>query len=58
MDRTPVTNADFARFVKATGYATVAERPLDLLEPGTQPRAERRHRVFGDVRFHGQRLLE
>jgi formylglycine-generating enzyme len=29
MDRTPVTNADFERFVKATGYLTVAERPLD-----------------------------
>jgi formylglycine-generating enzyme required for sulfatase activity len=29
MDRTPVTNADFEKFVKATGYLTVAERPLD-----------------------------
>lgn len=29
MDQTPVTNADFERFVKATGYVTVAERPLD-----------------------------
>ena len=28
MDRTPVTNAAFARFVEATGYVTVAERPL------------------------------
>jgi sulfatase modifying factor 1 len=27
--RTEVTNADFARFVKATGYVTLAERPLD-----------------------------
>jgi formylglycine-generating enzyme len=26
---TAVTNADFARFVAATGYVTVAERPLD-----------------------------
>jgi formylglycine-generating enzyme required for sulfatase activity len=26
MDRAPVTNAQFARFVKATGYVTVAER--------------------------------
>lgn len=25
----PVTNDDFARFVSATGYVTVAERPLD-----------------------------
>lgn len=28
MDRTEVTNAEFARFVAATGYVTVAERPL------------------------------
>jgi len=27
MDRTEVTNADFAAFVKATGYVTAAERP-------------------------------
>jgi formylglycine-generating enzyme required for sulfatase activity len=29
MDKTEVTNAQFAEFVKATGYATVVERPLD-----------------------------
>ncbi len=29
IDRTEVTNAAFARFVAATGYVTVAERPLD-----------------------------
>ena len=29
IDRTDVTNADFARFVQATGYVTQAERPLD-----------------------------
>ena len=29
IDRTEVTNGDFARFVKATGYVTLAERPLD-----------------------------
>jgi formylglycine-generating enzyme required for sulfatase activity len=29
MDRTPVTNAQFERFVKATGYVTVAERKPD-----------------------------
>ncbi|MEJ5277190.1 MAG: SUMF1/EgtB/PvdO family nonheme iron enzyme, partial [Thermogemmata sp.] len=27
MDETEVTNADFARFVEATGYVTTAERP-------------------------------
>lgn len=29
IDRYEVTNADFAAFVDATGYVTVAERPLD-----------------------------
>jgi formylglycine-generating enzyme len=29
IDRTEVTNAQFARFVDATGYVTLAERPLD-----------------------------
>ena len=45
MDRTDVTNAQFARFVKATGYVTIAEKaptpadfpgvPLDQLVPGS-----------------------
>lgn len=35
MDRTPVTNHEFARFVKATRYVTVAERKPDpALYPG------------------------
>jgi formylglycine-generating enzyme required for sulfatase activity len=35
MDATPVTNVQFAAFVKATGYVTVAERPLNPEEfPG------------------------
>ena len=29
MDEHEVTNAEFARFIKATGYKTIAERPLD-----------------------------
>ena len=29
IDRTPVTYRAFAAFVAATGYVTVAERPLD-----------------------------
>jgi len=38
MDRTPVTNAQFERFVNATGYVTVAERPLDPREYPGVPR--------------------
>jgi sulfatase modifying factor 1 len=32
IDRTDVTNEEFARFVKATGYVTIAERRLDPKE--------------------------
>jgi formylglycine-generating enzyme required for sulfatase activity len=41
LDVNPVTNADFAKFIDATGYKTVAERPVDWEElkkqvpPGT-----------------------
>lgn len=41
IDRHPVTNAEFARFVEATGYKTTAEKPVDWeqmkkeLPPGT-----------------------
>ena len=38
MDRHPVTNAEFAAFVAATGYVTVAERPLRPEDyPGALP---------------------
>jgi formylglycine-generating enzyme len=37
IDEHPVTVAEFRRFVKATGYVTVAERPLD---PGQYPDAD------------------
>jgi formylglycine-generating enzyme len=37
VDRHPVTNAEFRRFVKATGHLTVAERPL---EPADYPDAD------------------
>jgi formylglycine-generating enzyme required for sulfatase activity len=38
MDRRPVTNAEFERFVAATGYVTFAERPPDPADyPGALP---------------------
>ena len=40
MDETEVTNEQFARFVKATGYVTVAERTPSAEDfPGRRPRA-------------------
>ena len=38
MDRTEVTNAEFAQFVAATGHITTAERPVDTVRyPGMPP---------------------
>jgi len=48
MDATPVTNAAFARFVTATGYVPVAERPLD---PRLFPGAAAETLVPGSVVF-------
>ena len=44
-----VTNADFAEFVDATGYVTVAERPLD---PADYPGAPAANLVPGSMVFH------
>ncbi|HEY0863096.1 MAG TPA: formylglycine-generating enzyme family protein [Lacunisphaera sp.] len=48
MDRTEVTNAEFARFVAATNYVTVAERPL---RPEDYPGVPRDKLVPGSVVF-------
>ena len=38
MDRVTVTNLDFERFVSATGYVTLAEKPADPANyPGAKP---------------------
>ena len=48
MDTTTVTNAEFARFVAATGYRTVADRPLD---PATYPGADAAMLIPGALVF-------
>lgn len=48
MDATTVTNAQFAGFVAATGYVTVAERPLD---PAMYPGADSTMLVPGALVF-------
>lgn len=57
MDVHPVTNTEFTRFVKATGYVTVAERPVDWEElkkqvpPGT-PKPPTEMLAPGSLVFH------
>jgi sulfatase modifying factor 1 len=48
LDERPVTAAEFRRFVRETGYATVAERPLD---PGDYPDADPELLVPGSLVF-------
>ncbi len=49
IDRYPVTNEEFARFIAASGYVTVAERPID---PEQYPDAIAELCVPGSVVFH------
>jgi formylglycine-generating enzyme required for sulfatase activity len=49
IDRHPVTVAEFRRFVKATDYVTLAERPLD---PAMYPEADPELLVPGGLVFH------
>ena len=56
MDRTHVTNAQFAEFVQTTGYVTTAEKPIDAEEilkqspPGT-PRPSPEKLAAGSLVF-------
>jgi formylglycine-generating enzyme len=52
IDERPVTVREFRRFVKETGYVTVAERPLD---PEQYPDAEPALLVPGSLVFHPTR---
>lgn len=52
IDRHEVTNRDFAAFVDATGYVTVAERPLD---PADYPGAPTENLVPGSLVFQRTR---
>ena len=49
IDPRTVTNAEYSKFVKATGYVTVAERPLD---PADYPGAPPDLLVPGSMVFH------
>ena len=54
LDRTEVTNREFARFVAATGYVTVAERKPDPADFPERPRGEAGPR-FAGVHAAGRR---
>lgn len=57
MDKTEVTNAEFKSFVEATGYVTVAERPVDWEEmkkdlPAGTPKPEDKTLQAGSLIFN------
>ena len=54
MDEHPVMAADFRRFVRATGYVTQAERPLDA---DAYPDADPALLVPGSLVFRGRQGL-
>ncbi|RLQ84661.1 formylglycine-generating enzyme family protein [Mycetocola zhadangensis] len=49
LDKHPVTNRQFSEFTDATGYVTVAERPLDAAE---FPQLSVAERAAGSLAFH------
>jgi formylglycine-generating enzyme required for sulfatase activity len=56
MDKTEVTNAQFEKFVKATGYVTVAEKPPDLAallkqQPAGTPPPPKENLIPGSLVF-------
>lgn len=55
IDRTEVTNAAFARFVAATGYKTLAERPLD---PARYPQLTAEQRRPASLVFVGEMAVD
>jgi len=51
MDATEVTNEEFARFIQATGFITVAERP-----PGRRISRTPRRKILSPARWSSNRL--
>jgi formylglycine-generating enzyme required for sulfatase activity len=52
IDKTLVTNEQFARFVKTTGYLTIAEKtPTAQDFPGAPPESRRRARLAREKRY-------